>query len=268
MNKVRKKVGLALSGGGTKGIAHAGVLKFLEEQNFTIDELAGTSAGAIIACMYASGKTPDEILDFFKSVYFFSWKHFTLKRGGMLNSIAFRSYFYDVFGETTIGDLKIKTQITATDLVNGQLKIFDNNTRIVDAILASTAVPGVVTPHVINGKIYSDGGILNHFPIDLLSENCDLLIGVYVSSLQTVEPNNLNSMKAVTARAFNLLSANGDYQKFKLCNWLIQPYELVAFNTFETNKIKMEAIFNIGYEAAKTSFEDLSKIDKSKILPP
>lgn len=265
MNDAKRKVGLALSGGGTKGIAHAGVLKFLEEQHLTIDEMAGTSAGAIVACMYASGKTPDEILNFFKSVYFFSLKHFTLKRGGMLNSIAFRNYFHEVFGDTTIGDLKIKTKITATDLVNGRLKIFDDETRIVDAILASTSVPGVVTPHVINGKIYSDGGILNHFPVDLLLEKCDILIGVYVSSLQTVEPNNLNSLKAVTSRAFNLLSANGDYQKFKLCNWLIQPHELAAFNTFETNKVKMEAIFTIGYEAAKSSFAELSVMDKIRL---
>lgn len=265
MNVERKKVGFALSGGGSKGIAHAGVLKFLEEQNITIDELSGTSAGAIVACMYAWGKTPDEILEFFKSVYFFSFKHFTLKRGGMLNSIAFKNYFEEVFGEATIGDLKIKTKITATDLVNGRLKIFDDKTKIVDAILASTSVPGVVTPHVIKGKIYSDGGILNNFPVDLLLDECETLIGVYVSSLQTIAPNHLNSMKSITARAFNLLSANGDYQKFKHCNWLIQPHELVAFSTFETNKVKMESIFSIGYETAKSSFAELSLIDRIKL---
>lgn len=265
MIETSKKVGLALSGGGTKGIAHAGVLKFLKEQNVTLNEIAGTSAGAIVACMHAWGKTPDEILQFFKSVYFFNWKHFTLKKGGMLNSIAFKNYFQEVFGDATIGDLKIKTKITATDLVNGRLKVFDDKTAIVDAILASTSVPGLVTPHRINGKVYSDGGILNHFPIDLLSENCDFLIGVYVSSLQIVEPNHLNSMKAVTARAFNLLSANGDYQKFKNCNWLIQPYELGAFNTFETNKNKMETIFNIGYEAAKSSAAELKTLEKIKM---
>lgn len=263
-----KKIGLALSGGGTKGIAQAGVLKFLEEQNMHPSEIAGTSAGAIVGAMYAWGKTPNEILDFFKSVYFFNWRHFTLKRGGMLDSVAFKTYFQDVFGEATIGDLKIKTQITATDLVHGRLKIFENETKIVDAILASTAVPGVVSPHVINGKIYSDGGILNHFPTDLLIEKCDFLIGIYVSSLQVVEPNHLNSMKAVTSRAFNLLSANSDSQKLDLCDWLIQPYELSFFNTFETNKAKMDAIFNIGYETAKASYEEISNMNKIMLQTP
>lgn len=261
-----KNIGLALSGGGTKGIAHAGVLKFLEEQNLQPKQIAGSSAGAIVGAMYAWGKTPDEILGFFKSVYFFSWRHFTLKKGGMLDSVAFNTYFQNVFEDATIGDLKIKTQITATDLVHGQLKIFDNDTKITDAILASSAVPGVVSPHAINGIIYSDGGILNHFPVDLLFQQCDFLIGIYVSALKVVEPNHLNSMKAVTSRAFNLMSANSDLQKFKLCDWLIQPYELTSFNAFETNKLKMDTIFNIGYEAARTTFEEI-KISNKRIFP-
>jgi NTE family protein len=204
--------------------------------------------------MYAFGKKPEEILDFFKSVYFFSWRHFTLKPGGMLDSEAFKIYFEGVFGKATINDLKIETQITATDLVTGNLKVFDNNTLIVDAILASTAVPGIVSPHVIKGQIYSDGGILNHFPTDLLIGKCDFLIGVYVSSLEIVDPDHLNSLKAVTARAYNLLSSHSDLLKFELCDWLIQPYELSSYSTFDTSKLKMDAIFNIGYQAAKISY--------------
>jgi len=72
-----EKTGLVLSGGGTKGIAHAGVLKFLNEQNIDVDILSCCSAGSIVGCLYAVGKTPEEILDFFNSVYFFNWKHFT-----------------------------------------------------------------------------------------------------------------------------------------------------------------------------------------------
>lgn len=254
MKTKSKKIGLALSGGGTKGIAEAGVLKFLDEQHLVPNQVAGTSSGAIVGAMYAFGKKPEEILDFFKSVYFFSWRHFTLKRGGMLDSEAFKNYFEGVFGKATIGDLKIETQITATDLVTGNLKVFDNNTSIVEAILASTAVPGIVSPHVIQGKIYSDGGILNHFPTDLLIGKCDFLIGVYVSSLEIVRPDHLNSLKAVTSRAYDLLSSQSDLLKFKLCDWLIQPYELSSYRTFDTSKLKMDEIFNIGYEAAKASY--------------
>ena len=69
---MKGKIGLVLSGGGTKGIAEAGVLQFLEEKNIHPEVIAGTSAGAIVGGLYAFGKSPNEILDFFKSVYFLS----------------------------------------------------------------------------------------------------------------------------------------------------------------------------------------------------
>ena len=69
-----KPIGLVLSGGGSKGIAHAGVLQFLNEQNIYPTQISGSSAGSIVAALYGCGKTPKEILDFFKSIYFFHWK--------------------------------------------------------------------------------------------------------------------------------------------------------------------------------------------------
>jgi NTE family protein len=252
-----KSVGLVLSGGGSKGLAHVGVIRFLEEQEIKPLQIAGSSAGAIVAAMYAFGKSPDEILSFFKSIYFFHWKHFTFKKAGLIDSDSFKHYFTNVFKDATIGDLPIQVHITGTDMISGKLKIFDADTKIVDAVLASSAVPGVLSPYEIDGKLYSDGGILNHFPTDVLQGRCDHLIGVYVSPLQNIEAKDLNSIKSVTIRAFNLLSANSNLQKFNNCDWIIAPQELCSFSTFETNKTKMDAIFAIGYASAKQSFEEL-----------
>lgn len=85
-----EKVGLVLSGGGTKGIAHAGVLKFLREKNIEIDILSCCSAGSIVGCLHAIGKTPDEIMEFFNSVYF--------STGNILHSIS-RGWFLPLFSE-------------------------------------------------------------------------------------------------------------------------------------------------------------------------
>ncbi len=260
MNINRNSIGLVLSGGGTKGLAHAGVLKFLEEQNLKPSQIAGTSAGAIVGALYAEGKSPEEILEWFQSIYFFNWKHFTFKKAGLIDTTAFESYFKDVFGDKTIGDLKIETHITATDLVKGKLKVFGHKTKVIDAVLASSSFPGILSPHVINGNLYSDGGILNHFPTDILQGRSEFLIGVYVSPIQKIEASDLSSIRAVTARAFDLLSANSNLQKFNNCDWIIEPEELVNFGTFETNKQKMEMIFNIGYEAAKESFERINSL--------
>lgn len=253
-----KSIGLVLSGGGSKGIAQAGALKFLEEQNIKPTHIAGTSAGAIIAALYAFGKKPDEILEFFKSIYFFHWSHFTFKKAGIIDSQSFKSDFEKIFKDAKIGDLNIPTHITATDLVKGKLKIFNNDTKITDAIIASSSYPGMLSPYELNGNLYSDGGILNHFPTDLIQGKCDVIIGIYVSPIQTIEAKDLKSIKSVTSRAFNLLSAQGNYQKFSLCDWVIEPKELANFSTFETNKIKMDKIFEIGYQAAKKSFEELN----------
>ena len=126
MELKNRSIGLVLSGGGSKGIAQAGAIKFLEEQNIRPTQIAGTSAGSIVGALYAFGKTPEEILEFFQSIYIFHWKHFTFKKAGFIDSNSFKSYFNDIFQEAVLGDLKIQTYVMATDLVNGTLKIFDS----------------------------------------------------------------------------------------------------------------------------------------------
>jgi NTE family protein len=258
MDLKTKSIGLVLSGGGSKGLAHAGVIKFLEEQKIKPSQVAGTSAGSIVGALYAWGKTPEEILEFFKSIYLFHWKHLTFKKAGLIDSESFRVYFESIFKDATLGDMKIPVQITATDMVRGKLKIFGPSTKIVDAILASSAFPGILSPYEIDGNIYSDGGILNHFPTDVLQGQCETIIGIYVSPIQKIEAKDLRSIKAVTTRAFDILSANSNIHKFNMCDWVIEPKDLCLYSTFETSKIKMDQVFNIGYQAAKKSFEKLS----------
>ncbi len=250
-------IGLILSGGGSKGIAHAGVLKFFAEEGIIPNHIAGTSSGAIVSALYAWGKKPEEILEFFKSIYFFHWKHFTFRKAGFIDSQAFRDYFTSIFKEATLGDMPCKMHITATDLVSGKLKIFGPETRIADAVLASSAFPGIISPYEIDGRLYSDGGIINHFPTDILQGRCETLIGIYVSPIQKIEASDMRSIKAVATRAYDLLSANSNMQKFTLCDWVISPDELALYSTFETNKAKMDEIFRIGYDAAKKSYGEL-----------
>jgi len=252
-----KSVGLVLSGGGSKGLAHAGVLQFLEEQNIKPTQIAGSSAGSIVAALYSLGKSPKEILSFFQSIYFFHWKHFTFSKAGIIDSLSFKKYFTVCFWRCN--HWRIKNSNSCYGNRYGRkvkIKIFDRNTSVVDAILASSAFPGIISPYVIDDNWYSDGGILNHFPTDILQGRCDSMIGVYVSPIQKIEAKDLSSIKAVTSRAFDLLTANTTMQKITLCDWVIEPEELSNYSTFETNKIKMEIIFNLGYEAAKKSFPD------------
>ena len=252
---MNNKLGLVLSGGGTKGVAHAGVLKFLEEKGIQPEILAGASVGAIVSCLYAVGKTPKEILDFFKSVYFFNWKHIAFNKPGLVNSAVFKIYLKPIFGNMKIGDLGKEVNITATDIVTGELKIFDKETRVVDAIIASSSFPGIATPYMFGGALYSDSGILNNFPADIIRDRCDKIIGVYLSSPQEVKQKQMNTIKSVTYRAFDLLSHRVETYKFAYCDWLIDSLKLSNYSTFETKKSKMDEIFQIGYEEARDSFD-------------
>lgn len=253
---MKKKIGLILSGGGTKGIAEAGVLKFLEEKNISPDIIAGSSAGAIVGGLYAFGKSPEEILDFFKSVYFFNWKHFTFSKPGFINSDVFRLYLEPIIGDVKIKDLKTELLITATDLVCGETFVFNGDDCLLDAIIASCAVPGLTSPYQKGDMLLSDGGILNNFPSNLLIDKCEKLIGVYVSPLQNVHNHQLNSIKAVATRAFELLSHNIENYKFKHCDWFISPEELSNYGMFESKKERMEEIFQLGYKEAKKTFSE------------
>lgn len=251
-----QKTGLVLSGGGTKGIAHAGVLKFLIEKDIDIDILSCCSAGSIVGCMYAIGKTPGEILDFFNSVYFFNWKHFTFNQPGLVSSVIFRNYLNPVFGDMKLGDLNKEVRIVATELVNGTEKIFDQDFRVVDAIIASCSIPGITTPYIINDEMYCDGGVLNNFPADIIRKDCDKMIGVFVSPPHNIKIDDLRSIKAIVSRSYDLLSYRVEKMKFSYCDWFISSQELSSYGTFERRKDRLEKIFNIGYQAAKESYDE------------
>lgn len=249
-------LGLVLSGGGTKGIAHAGALKFLEEKNIRPDVIACCSAGSIVGSLYAAGKSPDEILDFFKSVYFFNWRHFTFNKPGLVSSMIFSTYLNPIFQEMTLADLNIPLKIIATELVSGREKIFEDTDRVVDAVIASCSIPGITTPYVVGEEMFSDGGVLNNFPADIIKKESKQLIGVYVSPPQEVEISQLSSIKAITTRAYELLSHRTEIYKFSYCDWLVTSQKLAQYGTFERKASRLEEIFEIGYQAAKNTYAD------------
>ena len=253
---IREKTGLVLSGGGTKGIAHAGVLKFLNEKKIQIDTLSCCSAGSIVGCLYAIGRTPEEILEFFNSVYFFNWKHFTFNQPGLVSSVIFRNYLKPIFGDLKLKDLEKDVRIVATELVSGTQKIFDPNFEVVDAIIASCSIPGITTPYIINDEMFCDGGVLNNFPADIIRHECEKLIGVFVSPPHNININDLKSIKAIVSRSYDLLSYRVEKIKFDYCDWLITSQQFSSYGTFERKKNRLEELFEIGYQAAEESYQE------------
>jgi NTE family protein len=157
-----------------------------------------------------------------------------------------------------LGDLDKEVKIVATELVGGTEKIFDKDFKVVDAIIASCSIPGITTPYIIGDEMYCDGGVLNNFPADIIREDCDKLIGVFVSPPHDISINDLKSIKAIVSRSYDLLSYRVEKIKFEYCDWFISSQELSIYGTFERRKDRLEQIFNIGYNAAKDSFDESS----------
>jgi len=238
--------GLVLSGGGAKGIAHIGAIKALEEHNIYPTYIAGTSSGAIVGALYASGCNWEEILDFFKKVQIFNFNSYARNKPGFIDTEKFYDVFRDYFPSDNFNTLKKKLFITTTNILSGTLEIF-NSGELIKPLLASAAYPGVFTPVKIKDNYYIDGGTLNNFPVDLIKMYCDQVIGVYVNPFKKVKIEDLKYSYAVFERAFRIKISSDSFTKFNDCNLLIYPEELNNFGTFSLNNV--DVIFNLGYES-------------------
>lgn len=239
--------GLILSGGGMRGIAHIGAIKALNEHGFFPTHIAGTSSGAIVGALVAKGYNWKEILDFFKNAQIFNLNNFALNKPGLIDSEKLYDVFKDYLPEDSFDSLHIKLFITATNLLNGTLEIFDHG-PLIKPILASAAFPAVFTPVIFNHKTYIDGGTINNFPADILKNKCRQIIGVYLSPFEILEKNNLKYSFSILERAYQIKSANISIQKFNDCDLVIYPRDLNNYGTFHLKNA--DALFNLGYESA------------------
>jgi len=246
------KTGLVLSGGGVRGIAHIGVIKALEEHEITISHIAGTSAGAIVGALYAAGTGWQELLEFFKSVELFSLSKYATNKPGFVDAEKFYAQFLDYFPEDNFKALKKPLYITATNILDGSLRVFHKG-ELIRPVLASSSFPGVFAPVKINDGYYVDGGILNNFPSDLIKKHCDRMIGVYVNPFEKIEIGGLKHSYTVLERAFKIIMAKEALAKFDDCDLIISPEGLDNYSTFVLKD--MDTIFNLGYEAACKAFE-------------
>jgi NTE family protein len=183
----RPKVGLALSGGGARGLAHIGVLKVLEREGIPIGYLSGASMGGILAAAYAAGLTPDvlESLALRMSHLRQLVRLVDLRRPrrGLLAGEKLRAFLAQYIPpELTFADLSLPLALEATDLRTGE-EVALTEGSVLEAVLATSAYPGVLPPVVIDGHYLVDGGVLDNLPVDLVRLlGAERVIAVDVSS--------------------------------------------------------------------------------------
>jgi len=252
-----KKVGIVLSGGGIRGIAHLGVLKALINAGIKISHISGTSAGSIVGAFYASGIDPEEGLDIFMKTRLLRFIRPAVGSLGLVSIEHTSNLLKTFFPEDKIENLKIPLTITATNFSEGNLVYFSKG-PLIRAIQASCCIPGIFRPIMIDGQMYVDGGILNNFPVEPLLNNCDFIIGSSCNHLKPV--SSITNITSLMGRA-GLMTVNKDMeQKAAFCNILIEPKGMGEISTFDMKKA--ETIYWLAYEEALKTIKNNVQISQ------
>lgn len=295
-NKKEPKVGLVLSGGGAKGLAHIGALKVIDSLGIRIDYVAGTSMGAIVGSLYASGYSGKQLDSIFKKVDFsdiindnipreaktfyerenyekyavtLPFDNFTLKLPSALsrgqNTFNLLSKLtLHVSNTTDFSKLPIPFFCIATNIENGQPVLLDKG-NLALAVKASGAFPSLFQPVLINNELLIDGGVVNNYPIDeLRAKGMDVIIGVDVQDGLATR-TDLSSAAAILFQINNFRTINDMKVKSKKTDIYIKPdiskFTVVSFDLGEK-------IIDNGKAAAVLKIPELEALAEKQIKPP
>lgn len=249
------KVGLVLSGGGTRGIAHLGMIKALQAFDVPIDVISGSSSGAIVGAMISYGYKPQEVLEIISEISFLKLFKPAISKTGLLRMDSTESLFRKYFVEDDFSALKIPLTICATDLCRGRSVYFSEG-PLLKPLMASSCVPVIFDPIAIDGNLYVDGGILNNFPTQpLLAKNVSI-IGLHSNPVD--ESFKLSNVKTMFERTFLLAINANSYHHIGDCDLFLEPPGLKKIKVFDLKKTK--EIFDIGYQYAMSKEAEINKL--------
>ncbi|WP_426059047.1 patatin-like phospholipase family protein [Hymenobacter sp. B1770] len=239
------QLGLALSGGGARGIAHLGVLAALDELQLPVGQLAGVSSGAIASVFYAAGFPPQEILKLLLGTNLFRLTRPAFSRFGLLRLDAVAELIARQLGsKANFEDLALPLTLVATDLMAGESVYFSTG-PLLPPLLASSAVPIVYRPVEFQGRQLVDGGLLNNLPIEpLLGQDDIRVVGVNCNPINPAA--HIPNFRSLIERTLHLaINANTTSRKAQ-CHLLLEPTELRHYRPLGYKHGAV--LFDIGYQ--------------------
>ena len=223
ISKRAPRIGLALGGGAAKGFAHVGVIAVLEEAGFRPSYIVGTSAGSLVAALYASGKSSVELQKAalnIEEVAITDWM-LPLVGRGMFRGDALGRYVNEAVGGRLIENMAIPLGVVATDLGNGQAVLFQRGDTGT-AVRASSAVPAVFVPVRINGRDYVDGGLVAPVPVRFTRQmGAELVIAVDIST--TPEGSSTNDTLQILLQTFSIMGKSINQHELREADIIIRP---------------------------------------------
>lgn len=187
-----RRVGLALSSGGAKGLAHIGVLAALQEQGIQIDMIAGTSMGSLVGAIYAEGKDIDRMrslaIDLGPKRFSFLADP-ALPKSGFIRGRKIRNMLRSIIGDIEFRDLEIPFACSATDIESGQ-EVVVKQGLVREGVRASCSIPVILTPTKLGDRYLVDGGLVDPVPVRVLKEmGADFIIAVSVIPAEQQKPS-------------------------------------------------------------------------------
>ena len=258
----RPTLGLALSGGGARGFAHAGALAAREEAGHRPDVIAGVSAGSVVAALYAAGIRPQKLMELFSAQSFSKLADFRPRNGGLFSLEPFKKFLRANLGQyKNLEDLPIPVYLGVTDFTNG-IPVEFHTGDIAERVAASCSIPITFAPVVIDDIEYVDGGVLRNHPAWIVRDKCDILIGVNVSPLET--KRKADSFMSVALRTYNLMAKANQREAMAMCDVNIAPPEITHYGPFDLRYINN--VFMSGYIHTRKALRDAGMWQKPLTL--
>ena len=264
-----KKIGLALGGGGARGLAHIGVLKIMEEAFLRPDYIAGTSMGALVGAFLAQEKTSKEMEEIahsferkkiLKMVFDFSMSRKSIIRGKKI-----RTELEKFFNDITFADLKIPFKVVACDVYSGEEVVIGDG-PLVDALIASISVPGIFPPFEFGDRVLIDGGVVNPTPIDIVKEmGAEVVLGIDFITKDKRDSNMELSLVNSLFLSYEIIRTNA--AKFKMREEangntvLIKPDFRNVIESFKFYEI--EKFIKAGEVAARKNISKIQEMVKN-----
>jgi NTE family protein len=218
----RKTVGVALGGGGARGIAHLAVLKVLHENDIPIDFVAGSSVGALIGAIYCSGTPFEEVEEVMKEIRWKDLGGLSLRLKGLQTNHRMDSFLRRLMVETQFEKLKTPLWVVATDLMAAKPVVI-NTGDVPLAVRASTAIPGIYAPVEVDGRDLVDGALITHVPVRACREmGADVVIAVDVRAEPklTERPNNIYS---IMLQVYAIMQTQMGLGQLREANVVVRP---------------------------------------------
>jgi NTE family protein len=246
-------VGVALGGGGARGIAHIGVLKALEESNIEISYISGTSIGALVASYYAFGKNINDIKETGKYLKFTSVIGFSLHKKGLFSTKSIEKMILDDLGDVNIEDANIPLAICTTDISTGEQVVLTHG-NLAKAVCASTAIPGIFIPIEIKNRTLIDGGISENVPISLLDKmGAGITLGINLNGSQSYPPPD--DMITIMGNAIDIAIDLRTKDQLRKADFVI-ALNLEKYSRLD-NSEQFEELYNEGYRHTKQKINKL-----------